>query len=428
MRLNPSLVEYRRFVPSGLAWTTSGVVCALLMGQVVLLPLAERGPFYTIGMVGLTLCWIGNGLRAGQMPFRATPLDRSIFLFAGWGLLSVLFSMRPLYSLQEFQEEMLTHCFFFYLVVTHLQTREEIRRVLSALIVGAAIMGCFGIYEVLSTEITWARGARLASLTSDYNYASTYFMSVIPILFYATRTARSTRIRMAILSTLVINLFALYFTFSRAAWLGLVAAGVVMGLYEKRTVLWKTIAGIALVGLVLFATPPGERFFRSMNGVDGGGRLAVLAFGAQQIGAHPLLGIGYGRENMIRTLSVPAEMSDSGFWHLHNLFLQTALEMGIPGSLLLLALVVGLARVFHQGYTRARDPVDRRLMVAMQMVLVAYLVRNQFDVLYVDAPAALFWILMGLGVRQSQMIHDDALQAPGWVKATGDVPGGLRGC
>ena len=49
-------------------------------------------------------------------------------------------------------------------------------------------------------------------------------------------------------------------------------------------------------------------------------------------------------------------------------------------------------------------------MVTLQMVLIAYLVRNQFDVLYIGAPAVLFWILMGLGVRQSQMIHDDDLQ------------------
>ena len=419
MRIGHPLVEYRRFIPSAVSWTTSGVVCAILMMQVVLLPLAERGPFYTIGMVGLVLCWIGNGLRAGQMPLRATPLDRPILLLAAWGLLSVLFSMRPLYSLQEFQEEMLTHCFLFYLVVTHLQTRREIDRVVSALIVGAALMGCFGIYEVLSTEITWTRGARLASLTSDYNYASTYFMSVIPILFYAIRTARSARIKVAILSLLGINLFALYFTFSRAAWLGLVVACVVMGLYERRAALWATIAGIALVVLFLFATPQGGQFFRSMRGLDGGGRLPALAFGVEQVAAHPLLGIGYGRESMIHALPVPAEMSEGGFWHLHNLFLQTALEMGIPGSLLLLAVVVGLARVFHQGYTRARDPVDRRLMVAMQMVLVACLVRNQFDVLYVDAPAALFWILMGLGVRQSQMIHDDALQPPQTSVASG---------
>ena len=50
-------------------------------------------------------------------------------------------------------------------------------------------------------------------------------------------------------------------------------------------------------------------------------------------------------------------------------------------------------------------------MVTLQMVLIAYLVRNQSDVLYIGAPAALFWILMGLGVRQSQMIHDDDLQS-----------------
>ncbi len=411
MRLSHPFVEYRRLIPPGVAWTTGGIVCALLMMQVVLLPLAERKPFYLIGMVGLVLCWIGSGIRAGQMPFRSTSLDRSIFLFVSWGLLSVLFSMRPLYSLQEFQSEMVTHFFFFYLVVTHLTTRREIHLVLAALIAGAALMGCFGIYEVFVTKITWTRGARLASLTSDYNYASTYFMLVIPILFYAMRTAKSTWIRVAIFCLLGINLFALYFTFSRAAWLGLVAAGVVMGLYEKRAALWATIAGIVLVVLVLFTTPQGDRFFRSMNGVDGGGRLPALAFGVQQVVAHPLFGIGYGREMMIRAVPIPGEMREAGFWHLHNLFLQTALEMGIPGSLLLLALIVGLARVFHQGYTRAREPNDRRLMVALQMVLIAYLVRNQFDVLYVNAPAALFWILMGLGVSQAQILQDDDLRS-----------------
>ena len=413
MRLNLSLVEYRRFVPLGVSWTASEVICAILTMQVVLLPLAERGPFYTLCAVGLVLCWIGNSVRTSQIQFRSTSLDRLILFFVAWGFLSVLFSMQPLYSLQEFQSEMVTHFFFFYLVVTHLETRQAINRVLSALVVGAAIMGCFGIYEVLSTKLTWTRGARrLASLTSDYNYASTYFMLIIPILLYTIRIARSTRMKMAIFSLWVINLFALYFTFSRAAWLGLMVAGVVLASYERRAVLWTTITGIVLGILFLFATPQGQWFFHSMKGFDGGGRLSALAFGVQHVAAHPLVGIGYGRESMIRVLPVPSEMREAGLWHLHNLFLQVALEMGIPGSLLLLALVVGLARVFRRGYIRARNARDRWLMVTLQMVLIAYLVRNQFDVLYVDAPAVLFWILMGLGVRQSQIIQDDAPPMP----------------
>src|SRR5581483_627719 len=190
--------------------------------------------------------------------------------------------------------------------------------------------------------------------------------------------------------------------------LGFVISFIVFSLFRgKRAVLTVSIS-VGMIILFLFSTPQGKIFYANMGGSEGY-RTPAWKFGISETLKRPLLGIGYGRGNMQATFPEQKEMFSKGFIHLHNVFLETALEMGIPGAILLIILVVALIVQFTTGSLRSTDPGDAWFMAVMVMFIFAYFTRNQFDQIYVDAPAVLFWLLMGLGMSRLQASSQKAV-------------------
>lgn len=387
------------------------LICYILMLEMIILPLSQRRFLHAAAIASLALLWIAKVVILRKWLWRRTPLDLAILLFATWALLSSLFSSHPRYSFGEFRTEALTYFFFFYVVVTHIRSRREVEAVLSALICGSAVMSSYGIYEFFATGGNWStRLIRIGSLTHDFNYASTYFIMAIPILFYRIATTPPKTFRVYLFSLLMaLNLLSLYFTFTRAAWLGLAVAGVVLSIFLGRKTMVATCLGIGLALALLLNTSEGITFYKNMGGVEGG-RTPVWEFGMKKISEHPYFGIGYGRKNMAATFPEESRMIQEGFWHLHNTFLETTLEIGIPGGAFLVILVGALVFVFVKGYRRAPDSSNAWLMMTMAMIVFAFFTRNMLDHIYVDAPAVLFWLLMGLGVSQLESGPDETIR------------------
>ncbi len=383
------------------------MICYLLMMEVVILPWEKRWFLHWMGIGLLALCWIGKMIAARKWVWQKVPFAIPIFLFVVWGLFSSVLSSHPGYSLSEFWEEMVTYFFFFYLVVTNIRDMEKIKRILYALIISSFFMSAYGIYEFLSSAGSWTtRAVRIHSLTSDYNYASTYFVLVIPVILYAiVINFHKTWRFYSLCIILIFNLLALYFTFTRAAWLGFLVSVIVFGFMFDRKTMRLSLLCTVFLALFLFFTPQGRTFYGNMGGVHGN-RMAAWEFGLDKIAEHPFLGIGYGRENMWLTFPNEAIYA-MNLTHLHNTFLETTLEMGIPGGIFLAAIVGSLIVGFAKGYRHANHynhQQDALLMIIMLMVVSGYFIRNWFDHLYVDAPAVLFWVLMGMGVSRAQQI------------------------
>lgn len=403
---NPKMLNQRT------GWTAffDRIILSILMIEIVILPLNHRKSFHAIAIALLAFFWVMKMIYLRKWIWRRTPLDLPILFFLLWGLLSSVLSTHPGYSIGQFRTEMVTYFFFYYLVVTHIQEKEKIRKILLALMAGSALMSSYGIYEFFAAGGDWtSRGIRIGSLTADFNYASTYFMMVIPvILFFMLESSRRPVRFCMFLLLFSMNLLALYFTFTRAAWLGFVISFIVLSLFRGKRVVLTASISVGMIIIFLFSTPQGKTFYANMGGSEGG-RTPAWEFGISEILKRPLLGIGYGRGNMQATFPEQKEIFSKGFIHLHNVFLETALEMGIPGATLLIILVVALIVQFTIGSLRSTDPGDAWFMAVMVMIIFAYFTRNQFDQIYVDAPAVLFWLLMGFGMSRLQAFSQKAV-------------------
>ncbi len=139
---------------------------------------------------------------------------------------------------------------------------------------------------------------------------------------------------------------------SRGAWLGAAGAMVIMPALRYRR--WWVGLAILLMALLVFGLLGPSRLVgmlfpnaslgeASINTLTG--RMELWSRAIYLIQDFSLTGAGLGMfEKVVMVLYPPFFIgSEGGFIHAHNIFLQTAAEMGLPGLIVHLALLIGLA-------------------------------------------------------------------------------------
>lgn len=197
----------------------------------------------------------------------------------------------------------------------------------------------------------------------------------------------------------------LILTQSRGAYLALVAALLVVCTPRFRWML-ALVALLAIAfSLALARFGPGpimEGLFTT--GALGGweGRREVWSRAIYMIQDFPYTGIGLGTFSRVAPVMYPYFLlgPDADVPHAHNLFLQVAVDLGIPGLLAFLALFFGSIVMAWQGYRKFRLTDEQALAgVALGLLgsLTAILVHGMVDsVSWGAKPAIIFWVVMAL--------------------------------
>ncbi|MEO7911976.1 MAG: O-antigen ligase family protein [Roseiflexaceae bacterium] len=200
-------------------------------------------------------------------------------------------------------------------------------------------------------------------------------------------------------------------SFSRGAWLGVLAALAVLALPALRA-RFGGRAAPALVGLCVVLAALAGLGLTVRGDLAGGSTPIRLLLWREAIGyirLHPL-GIGldqflhYHDPNSGRSLIDQSLIGTSEQYaaHPHNMLLDTWLRLGPLG---LVAFGWLLVRCFSAGWARLRDPIVLGALAAITAALVHGLVDNFY---FVPDLALTFWLLIALVERSAQpMIGDD---------------------
>ena len=222
---------------------------------------------------------------------------------------------------------------------------------------------------------------------------------------------------LAVASTLALALasLALLLTASRGAWIGLAAGGLVAGVLAWRAsspgpasdrlipavLAWLLPAALLLILALAFwaavALPGFGRFFGAVAGAGSSAvnRAALWRDMLALAGDYPFTGSGLGATMM--AFSTYVMLLHVGFiTHAHNLFLQIAIEQGLPGLAAFTALV-GLALwALLDGLRRGPG---RGFSLAAIAALVALVVHGMVDAgLYASRLAPVLFIPAGFGL------------------------------
>jgi O-antigen ligase len=221
-------------------------------------------------------------------------------------------------------------------------------------------------------------------------------VSVWAITYLAYAPTR--RLRSATLCVAAVAICGLFFTFSRGAWLALIAGGfTVLALLRPRRrgrALGRVVLMVALAAssVALFNSISARQVpdpflagFDRLSSIgqyqtDVSSRYRVVEWSTAigEIQRHPLTGIGLGTSITFMNPMFSSQSDTYGFafstYYIHNSYLWFALKLGIVGAGLFFALIARACWMALVGYRRARDSREEIVLLACLGSLVAVLV------------------------------------------------------
>jgi putative inorganic carbon (HCO3(-)) transporter len=212
--------------------------------------------------------------------------------------------------------------------------------------------------------------------------------------------------RLVALAVSVLLALLLLLSQSRGAWLGVLVAVAVMTVIGNRRwlILWAPLALAALAAALAL----GDRLdVAALLSGGGSGSVASTLQGRQELWSRaltlmqdfPFTGVGLGMPEPVIQLLYPIFLvgPESEWIHVHNTFLQIGSEMGIPGLVAFVAMLLAVAAVLARQAAKPQAGVYRGLSLALLGSLIVFVVHG-----LVDAPLAspkltvLFFGLLGL--------------------------------
>ncbi|MBZ0169621.1 membrane protein [Candidatus Methylomirabilis lanthanidiphila] len=375
-----------------------------LVVLIVLLPSAALRSVKGALLIGLVVVWLVRMLVARDAALRRTPLDAPLAAYIAWIAFTLITAAHVMYSLGELLKLMVS-VLVFYLVVNQVRDRQAARRLFSAIVLTTCAVSSFGVLKffLIQQGSLVDRAVRANSLTPDYHWLSTYLVLTIPILLCLAMVQHDWRSRLLFHATCGLSCIALFLTYTRGAWVALLAELCAYGWAARRR-LYVILAGgtiaAGLTGLLLLAsqsdTVPFSPNADTLNPYTLMTRIKTSGLAIQEISRHPLMGIGYGGKTMVKVYTDAPEVKEAP--HPHNLFVEVALGTGIPGLILLLWIFFAVLKVTWGGVARAADPFGRAALLGLGMAVVGIIVSNLFDHIFAGGMAHLFWVLMALAV------------------------------
>lgn len=371
---------------------------------IVLLPSASLRPVKGGLLIGLVVIWIIHMLVAKDFALRRTSLDAPLMAYVGWIAFTLITAAHVLYSLGELGK-LLVSLLVFYLVVNQVRDRQAVQRLLSAIVLTTFAVSSYGILKffVIQQGSVVDRAVRANSLTPNYHWLSTYLILTIPILLCLAMIEQNRRSRLFLHMTCALSCVALFLTYTRGAWVALVAELCVYGWAKRRRLCLILAGGTILAGLVsllLLASKSGTVTYSpsddTLNPYTLMTRIKTSTLAIQEIATHPLMGIGYGAKTMAKVYTDAPEIQEAN--HPHNLFVEVALGTGIPGLILLLWLFFSALRATWKGMAEASDQFGQAVLLGLGMAVAGIIVSNLFDHIFAGGMAHLFWALMALAV------------------------------
>src|SRR5207249_4921258 len=286
--------------------------------------------------------------------FRRTPIDLPLGVFVGWVGLSIPFAAYPAYSVQEFGK-LLQQVLLFYAVLYFFNAEPYRRRLLWALIVVSMIISAYGIEEFFAQTgllPAFKQVTMIESFTSGEVWLTTYLVMTIPICLAFLLFEQHRLERGVYAGATGLGVVCLLLTFSRAGLLALlVALGVMIALLRRKVLVVAVavfcLGTIGLEAVVVHynvqAVPGTSIAVRGLGQNSLLHRLEIWEFTTKKILQHPLVGIGYGKDNFRLVYATSGEPPPAHFAPdapayavlpagTHNIFLDLALGAGIPAA------------------------------------------------------------------------------------------------
>ncbi|MBN1687878.1 MAG: O-antigen ligase family protein [Candidatus Omnitrophica bacterium] len=335
-------------------------------------------------IVCLFIIWLVYLGKSKQAPFVASPLTWPFLAYFGACLLSFIPMMMsgkgyPVLSFLHLVK-WYEYVFIYFVLVKYLERRDQVIRFLILALVSCALVAIFqaaqitiGIFTGKTTGFTkWATSSFESNGILGAFYV--FFLSIVVSLLVRVRRPK---IRILLIIFAGLLSFTLFYTFARAAYLGMVVSLMVLGFFHRRRALFLGIIMLCLLPAV-FSRAVSKRVamtvhidakqmrqmqYQNLTGkipyqsqkrlqliLDQSSRERLINWARSRniVYHHPVFGTGYWSGRYLGTF---------GFSTAHNFYLTVLIETGILGLLTFLWMGWSLvSRPLFFSY-RTKDPL-----------------------------------------------------------------------
>ena len=396
-----------------LAPTLDRVIRGLLYIYVISLPfqplrLVERNGFILLLVMVAVWCMVNR-----THFFERTAVDVPLIAFVVWVGLSIPFATFPGYSLKEFGK-LLQQVLIFYMVLHFFKAAAHAHRLVWLLVGASIVISVYGIAEfagLIGVLPLVKRPATIESFTSGEVWLTTYLVMMIPLCVSLLLLVQRRPERALYAGAAVLGISCLLLTFSRAGLLALLAelGMLVSFLRRRRLIVVVVVFFIGMTALQFWFIQkdvhviPRTGVSRGLGSSSFLHRLDIWEFTTKKILEHPVLGIGYGKDNfqlVYRDSGQPAAaryapVLDAGT---HNIFLDLALGAGIPAALFFIWLLWRSVATLLRKFLTCDEPITRAVSLGVAGGVVGLAVRLLFDQMFVGTLAVQFWILLAIAL------------------------------
>jgi O-antigen ligase len=202
-----------------------------------------------------------------------------------------------------------------------------------------------------------------------------------------------------VVATFTLGLVGLLMTLARTAWIAFAAGAFVIGRdLQRRRLLRPGIVTAAACGAVVALIAAGPMLSQRV-GADHEGDLLVrwhlVRIAMEMIKSNPLFGVGLNTASLVVTNYVPAGLGHIWVFVVHNQFLLTTCESGIPGLVSLIWFFVVAFRALR-GPCASPDPVIREFAGALRVVLGVLVLALNLDFVQGSQTYPLVFLMIGL--------------------------------
>jgi probable O-glycosylation ligase (exosortase A-associated) len=328
-----------------------------------------------------------DGRRSRQVQRLWIPTTVLLLALLSWVVLSIPTSIYPGNSYTLLSESFIKTVLMYIVIAGSVRGSRDIERLAFVYYLSATI---YAVVVLTRFDLGSGNAWRLGKLYYyDANDFATFAVSAMPIGLYFAHAGRRSMTRILCAIGLVLLTVGLVHSGSRGGFLAVLAMGAyVVVRYTAIAVRWR-VSAFAVVALVFLAVASGE-YWRQMatigsdtdyNQTKESGRIQIWSRGIGYMLDNPLLGVGPNNFSTAEgTLSPQATrqlFGGAGFrWNAaHNSFVQIGAELGIPGLLIFLALLVSaFAALIGSARQRRRNPAFRGRMLELRQALTASLI------------------------------------------------------
>jgi len=359
--------------------------------------------------LGLALVlWFFFALKRKAPLPRRTMLDVPLLLFIAVSFIAALMSDKRLASLMNLRNFALMSVI--YMIGSLLSTRRMALRLFTVLLVSGPGVAVYGIAIYLL-----GKGAgTLGRTPGPFSNAMTFggMLLILCSLFFAVAVGAGVvkGLRWAAVGAASVSFIALFFSFTRSSWVGAVVSVVVILAFLRRRWLVPFAAVLVLFVLLLPAQYRARvESIWNLKHMTNIHRLELLKGGIGIIKDHPVIGVGtMDLADTYRQYMPPGAVQVFG--HMHNIFLQIAVQSGFVGLAVFCLLLFSFFRLMVRNLKLDLPPPERAWVVGSIGALAGFIVNGLFEWNFGDAEVVtLLYIVLGTNITLPRLFQPTAV-------------------